>query len=180
MNLQAYFNTGLSGVLSGGGDTGEMYGAGFDFSVSPSSMYGIIYKGYYIVREDEREILGESINFDYSHYAHMGGIEFYIPVSFLEENRIKWKNSLCAGNSWTKVSANSSKGEATISDSGFAMLATTGLQYIMYQHFSPFVDMGYYYSQYNGELRKSNISGYQISCGVRYSFRGSKSISGEY
>lgn len=177
---EAGINTEISGIVSGGGDMGTMYGAGLDLSYNVSSQYGFMYKTYMTAREDTADKYGISADLEYRHMAHMAGIEFYIPASFLERNRLKWKNSICAGYSWTEVSASNSAGKATISDSGYNIYAGTGLQYVFYQHFSPFIDVAYFYSMYDEELKDSNISGYQVSAGIRYSFDSSKSISVEY
>ena len=180
INAYSNFNTELSGIIAGGGDTGTMYGAGIDFSFSLDRLYALMYKGYITVRDDKKDSAGTDIDLEYRQMAQMIGIEFYIPVSFLNENRLLWKNSICAGYSWTEVSASDSSNKATVSDSGLTTLVSTGLQYVWEQHYSPFIDVAYYYSKNNGELSGSNISGYQVYAGIRYSFGSSKPISGEY
>lgn len=180
VNVYSAFNAELSVILSGGSDAKTMIGTGGDISLSINNLTAFMYKGFYTIRKDERNISGTKIDLDYSHMAQMGGIEFYIPVRLLINNRIKWKNSICAGYSWTRVTAEYSGGDSEVSDSGNIYLASTGLEYIMYQHFSPFIDLSYYTLMYNNSLSRSENSGWQINAGMRYSLGGSMSIRGDY
>lgn len=66
--------------------------------------------------------------------------------------------------------------DASAEDSGFAMALNTGIGYNLTQHIQLFADAGWQHSFYQGDLNDSNISGFQVFAGVRYSLSGSKSL----
>ncbi len=174
--LSASINAELFTSSAMGGDLGHTYGGGGSLSWSITEEYGFITRTYMTTRDEKRYSGGAQVDIRYEYLANLYGMEFYIPGTFLDNYRLKWKNSVCLGFSNTKVDATG----LTVSEWGYAFFLCTGLQYVFYQHFSPFIEAGWYYSSYNDTFREANIQGAQINIGVRYSYDSSKSISSGY
>jgi len=91
--------------------------------------------------------------------------------------RFGWKNSIWGGLSMLGIDVSGFPG---ISDSGVYLALHTGVEYDLTQHIAPFVEIGYGFSYYTGDLDGSNSHSFNFLFGIRVTIGGNKSISKEY
>jgi len=97
-----------------------------------------------------------------------------IGVEYLWEfmDRLGWRNSVMLGVNSLSMGYYDSSITANYpwkkdKDTGVCAALFTGLQYTVSQHVIPFIDLGYHYSYFAGDLSKKTITGYTIMLGVR-------------
>jgi hypothetical protein len=176
----SYFSAELTGTALKNTDSIYLFGGGGTLSYTINNHTGLIFKGYYTVKDDEQSAAGETVSLEYSYWSNMLGFEFYIPVDFLLDLRLKWKHSICAGFASFDLQAEHKLSSASLKDTGHLFYYSTGLQFLYNQHVAPFAEAAVFYSRFNESLSESNMNGYLFNAGIRYSFGPSRSITDGY
>lgn len=97
------------------------------------------------------------------------GVEYLMEVM----DRLGWRSSVMLGMNmlkmgyYDKANVTSNYPWITKDDTGVAAALFTGLQYTVSQHVIPFIDLGYHYSYFSGDLSKKTITGYTVMLGIR-------------
>jgi len=151
----------LNGAYINTGDAETQIGFGGGLAFSLSREFNLIYRGMKSSATKDANDWNEK---NYDHMMQMLGLEYCMPIS---TTRFSWKTSLLAGYSSTSLQKEESFWIYDYSDDGFAVAAWTGITFNATQWLSPFIDVGYHYSYYTGELQDDSISGLMVMAGVR-------------
>jgi len=150
----------LNGAYVNAGDAIEQTGFGGGLALSLSRDFNLVYRGMGTSASRNPNDFDEK---KYDHMMQMLGFEYNMPVF----SRISWKTSLLAGYSSTYLQKEEFAIIYDYNDDGFAMAAWTGITFDATQWLSPFIDIGYHYSYYTGELKDDSIRGLMVMVGVR-------------
>jgi len=111
----------------------------------------------------------------YSHMMVLGFMEYYYR---LPSAPVAFSGYLGLGYSETEIEE---PAKEKLSDSGACAAFGAGFYFIMTQHISPFLTVGYQKSFYGVDMKDLNIGGFQVLLGVRASIFGrNKSIMEGY
>lgn len=174
-------NVSVFGTIITSDNLGTMWGGGTDLSYMLTPLLAADLSGYYTVHQEKLVVGTTGVNLDSRLLVLMPGINVYIPVSSLNDKRIRWKTSIYAGYTWIKATADASTGSADAGGQGMMIQPGTGIEYIYNQHLVPFVDIKWFGSYFNkGDFADRNISGFQFNAGLKYSFSNTHSLNDEY
>lgn len=171
----ANFYADLMGVMITGDDVDNQAGFGLGFGYALNQNIDLCLRGTYSMSTDHANLPNE---INYEHITLMAGAAYIPNLSFLDRFRLSWKNTLLLGYSRSEV--NNKLIYKDISCQGFAFAVLTGIQYSATQIISPFFDIGYHKSFYNGQLNELSVHGFQFDLGVRFYFGHSRKYDTGY
>lgn len=174
ISFAAFFVEGRGEYMS----TGEFkpvmgFGAGLGIGITDD--INVIARFYQTENTEHANLTNET---NYEIMAFTAGVEYIPPISFLEEYRIFWKNSISLG----RTDLSYEKKDAPLKDLdtvGIIACFRTGLQYNLTQRISPFFDIGYYKS-YFADYSDLKLTGWQTTVGVRVHIFGIKDYDDGY
>ncbi len=159
----ANFYVDLMGAMVAADDADKQTGFGLGFGYALNQEIDLYLRGTYTMSTAHANSPNE-INYD--HITAMVGAVYIPNLSFLDRFRLSWKNAVLIGYSRTEVDEKLISGDIVCQ--GFAFAFLTGLQYSITQMVSPFFDIGYHKSFYNGQANELSVHGFQFDLGVRF------------
>ncbi len=159
------------------GDAKNQIGFGGSLGMDITSDLTAVYRGAYSFKKDTYEVLTETKDKEYTHMTHLFGVEYIPEIGILKKIRLRWKNTILAGYSSTSIDIQDT-GDS--SDSGFAYAVSTGIIWDLSQHACPFIEAGWHQSYYMNDFKDSDILGFEILVGFRFSIWSQRDIGKNY
>ncbi len=157
----AVFFEGMGGYTTVS-DADNMYGFGVGAGIRVTDNINFFIRGVFNSRTNNPDDVDEE---KFSHMMMMGSIEY---IYHLPTVPFAFTGFFSLGYTETEIE----KPAATLEDSGVGMTFGGGVIYLLTQHISPILTIGYHRSFYQTDLKSKNIGGFQILLGVRATIFG--------
>lgn len=161
------------GAYTQTGDLKNQLGPGLDLAVDVNRNFNIFYRGGYNFKTVNPNKPDEV---KYEYVINLLGVQYMYGIKDLPAY---WTVSGAMGMSMANVREKSTGKD--MGDKGYCIALWTGVLYHATQKISPFLEVGYHKSFFEGDFKKYSIGGFQVLLGIRYAAWGkNKTIESEY
>lgn len=156
------------GIYNQTGDAETQMGLSGSIGMSITQDFNAFFRYYTTGMTKDADTLDEV---SHSQQAFLGGVEYAYRFS---NYPIFWKSSIALGSVSTKTEWDDTVDPDHVDkkESGMAAGIYTGVEYVLSQRVSPFIEAGYLTTFYEKDYEKDTIAGVQVYAGVRVTVWG--------
>ena len=170
-NAKLYFDA--IGAYTRTNDASDQFGGGVALGIDITRDVNFFLKGIYTTRTLHVNSNNEET---YTYLMGLLGIQYSYQIMRLP---VFWISSVGVGRSLIEAEYKST--DSDVSDFGTALALWTGILFHWTQRVSPYFEVGYHQSFYQGDYSDKDIAGMQVLLGVRFTFFGiNRSIFDDY
>jgi hypothetical protein len=170
-NAKLYFDA--IGSYTSTDDARDQFGGGGALGIDITRDVNFFLKGIFTTRTLHVDSNNEE---NYTYLMGLFSIQYSYQIMRLP---VFWISSVGVGYSF--VEAEYKRTDSDISDSGTALALWTGVLFHWTQRVSPYFEVGYQQSFYQGDYSDKDIAGMQVLLGIRFTFYGvNRSIFDDY
>ena len=132
------------------------------------------------------EVTKNANEYNETNFEHMTmqlGFEYVPVIPILEKYQLSWNTSIFLGMSsshYEYYDAAAWPHNFKLEDDGYTVSILTGPHFDLTQYISFFLEIGYHYGYYSGELQDKSILGFQAILGARCTLFGSRDYAEGY